>query len=61
MKKLIMLSLVGAFTLSSFTVKSPKKVVVKMQYFTVRCNGVISGYFACDGCDAYAVGRAMCG
>ena len=41
--------------------KKAETKVVKMTYYTVRCNGVIRGYFACDGCDAQAVANAMCG
>ncbi|WP_395075487.1 hypothetical protein [Flavobacterium sp.] len=65
MKKLMFgLLATGFMTLLSFTTapvaKETKKETVKMTYYSVRCNGVLAGYFACDGCNAQAVGNAMC-
>lgn len=51
MKKLLMLSIVGIMSLSSFGTKETKKEVVKMSYWKIYCNGVDSGSgFWCDGC-----------
>lgn len=46
MKKLLVLSAVSIFTLSSFT--TTKKEVVKPQMWKIYCNGVYSGAVFCD-------------
>lgn len=52
----------GFITLSSFTsvTESKEKVVVKPKIYNVYCNGVYSGFFACDGCNVQAVANAIC-
>lgn len=51
MKKLIMLSVVGVFTLSSFGLKEKDNKTVKLSYWRVACGGVPSGQgFWCEGC-----------
>ena len=63
MKKLLILSVVSVFALSSFTTKESKKEVVKMQYWTARCaDGSNGGYFACDctQSQANAITHIMC-
>lgn len=62
MKKLVMLSVIGIMSLSSFGTKEVKKDVVKYRYFVVHCSWG-DGHFACDGCtnaQAQAMGNALC-
>lgn len=62
MKKLLILSVIGVFTLSSFSTVE-KKEVVKMKYWTAMCaNGTIGGYFACDCTQSQAnqIAGVMC-
>lgn len=62
MKKLLILSVIGVFVLSSFsTVK--KEEVVKVKYWTAVCvDGSIGGYFACDCTQTQAnqIAHIMC-
>ena len=49
MKKILILSVVSIFALSSFTSKETKKDVVKPQMWRAKCpDGTIGGYFVCD-------------
>ena len=61
MKKLIVLSVVGLLTLSSFGVKENKKEVVIRARYVIYCSGVYAGTFSCDGCDYMAIAREICG
>lgn len=63
MKNLILLGLVGIFTLSSFSVVPAKKVIVTKGYWTAMCaDGSVGGYFACDCSQAQAnkIATIMC-
>lgn len=62
MKKILILSVIGVFTLSSFSTVA-KKEVVKPQYWTARCaDGSNGGYFMCDCTQeqANAIAVIMC-
>jgi|JI71714B2RNA_FD_contig_31_1866594_length_313_multi_6_in_0_out_0_1 hypothetical protein len=63
MKKILILSVVSIFALSSFTTINSKKEVVKMKYWTAMCaDGSIGGYFACDCTQSQAnqIAHVMC-
>ena len=62
MKKLFILSVIGVFSLSSFSTIE-KKEVVKAKYWTAMCaDGTIGGYFYCDCTQAQAnqIAHIMC-
>ena len=70
MKKLIILSCVSVFALSSFTTKETKKEVtvtveksnVKMTTWKLMCGSRVTGYLTCDCTYQYAllVAETLC-
>lgn len=63
MKKLIMLSVVGVFTLSSFGVNNTesKSMALKMRLYNYYCNGIYSGQlWAADGEQALYYANIHC-
>lgn len=64
MKKLIMLSVIGIMTLSSFGKKDNFTTKpVTMLYWSVTCGGVPSGGFWCSGCtqeSALIIAKRIC-
>jgi hypothetical protein len=66
MKKIIMLSVIGVFTLSSFNVVNIKKVEVELQTWYYSCNGgsTTSGTFlmpkGSSQADALVIARQLC-
>lgn len=63
MKKLIMLSVMLIFTMSSFNIKENKSKAVAGAWWYVTCNGVASGSFWCNNCtqaDALVIATTIC-
>ncbi len=63
MKKLSILTLIGLFTLSSFTTKNENKKVVKMIQWQYECLNGRKGTFWCNGCgqeEAHIIASSIC-
>lgn len=58
--------LIGSLSFANYsnvkteTSKAETKEVVKPKIYNVYCNGVYSGFFACDGRNVQAVANAIC-
>ena len=65
MKKLLVLSVIGMITLSSFgTTFAEEKKTVKLTTWYYKCKSGGSGSFLCDGCDsgsALTIAVSICG
>lgn len=61
MKKLLILSVIGVLSLSSFSTIE-KKEVVKSQTYVIYCNGVRTGFITCDCTSAQiqSMANTMC-
>ena len=62
MKKLLILSIIGVFSLSSFSTVEKKEVVKAKDWTAICADGSIGGYFYCDCTQAQAnqIAGIMC-